>query len=352
MLALAPVPAPLWLIDVLHGLTFVLHTAAMNAMVGCAFALAICGPGREPVAATAARLLPPLISITVTLGVAPLLFLQLVHGERFYASSIHMAWPWLLALGGLIVGYYAAYACEGAARASRRPAAWVRVLPLASMLTFSFVLASNVALSEHPATLAALTAEPGWSLALAATHAPLRWVHEIVGAIALGSLVFVLLGASQEGEPGAALRRWGTRVLLLGTAVAVVLGIVQLLARPSAVAGATPGASLTVGIVSGLTTPLLVWRYARRPAAGLLVAAVATGFVTLTAKTVLRFAMRAKRLAAEGPVVAPETAPTLGPFLFFALCFVLALLALGWLLRVLGRMTPEGGALTVDRERS
>ena len=337
-LTLAPVPAPLPLVEFLHGLTFVLHTAAMNVMVACAFALALAGPRHQVVLRRAASLLPPAISITVTLGVAPLLFLQLVHGERFYASSIQMAWPWLLGLAGLILGYYAAYACEGRLRAAQLPSRGLRVLPLLSMLVFSFILASNVALSEHPRTLAGMDS-PGWHLALAATHAPLRWAHELVGAVALGSVVFLVLGARARDRDGAGteLMQWGVRVLLAGTALSVLLGVLQVVARPGAIGGAMSGAALTVGILSGLTTPWLAWRYLRRPGAALLAGVLATGLLTLSAKTVLRFSMRAHHLAAEGPVAPPDTTRAWGPFLLFAACLLLAVASLVWLLRMAGR---------------
>ncbi len=44
-MAAAPVPSPLWLITFLHGLTFVLHMAAMNILVASAFHLAT-APGK------------------------------------------------------------------------------------------------------------------------------------------------------------------------------------------------------------------------------------------------------------------------------------------------------------------
>ena len=228
MLLTVPVPSPPWLVDALHGLTFVLHTASMHVMVACAFAVAI---HRGAAAREGAQTLPVVMSLTITLGVAPLLFLQLIHGERFYASSIYMAWPWMLALIAVMGGYYAAYACEGRHRRQEAPGLLLRGVPFLGLLTFSFVLAANVTLSERPQLLAQIAASghaPGWITAMTDSGAPLRWAHEMVGAIALGSTWFVVRGIWDRDEKrGAALARFGLRVMIAFAASAGLLGLAK-----------------------------------------------------------------------------------------------------------------------------
>jgi hypothetical protein len=340
LLAAVPdVPAPLLLVDALHGLTFVLHTAAMNVMVALAFVLATARRDETDLQRTAAGLLPAAFSLTITLGVAPLLFLQLVHGERFYASSIQMAWPWIGVLFVLMAAYYAAYAAAGRLETGRPAARALRVLPLAGLLVFSFVLAANVSLSEHPEVLAAQPA-PGWNLALGATNAPLRWAHEILGAVAVGSLALFVLGAMRrrtEAAGAAALERRGLAILLGATAVVVVLGIVQVLARPADVGGGRAGASLGVGVLLGLALPLLAWRHARRPGRRSLGLVLGVALLLLVAKTVLRMAIRARRLEAAGGVEPPAVHTDVGPIVLFGVGLVALVICLAWLVRVLGR---------------
>ncbi|MGE0190498.1 MAG: hypothetical protein AB7T63_00515 [Planctomycetota bacterium] len=336
-LAAAPaVPAPLWLVDILHPLTLVLHFVAMNVLVAAAFVLATARAGEREMQRAAAGLLPPSFSMTVTLGVAPLLFLQLVHGERFYASSIHMAWPWIGVLFVLMGGYYAAYAVGGRLERGREASVALRALPFMALLVFSFVLAANVSLSEHPEAMAAL-GRPGWNLGLADTNVLLRWSHEIVGAIALGSLVFLVRGAFRrphDAELAASFDRRGLGVLVGATVVAVLLGVGQLLARPGDVGGARAGASLGIGIVLGLLVPFLAWRHVRRPSLRSLVLVLAAGVGVLVAKVLLRLAVRARRLAAAGIEPPPQADVDVGPIVLFAVMLLVAIGCMAWLVRV------------------
>ena len=56
-----------------------------------------------------AKKLPVLLPATITLGIAPLLFVQVLYGQFFYTSSILMAWPWFLVLVFLTTAYYGFY---------------------------------------------------------------------------------------------------------------------------------------------------------------------------------------------------------------------------------------------------
>ncbi|MGA1862819.1 hypothetical protein OWM07_08040 [Deferribacter thermophilus] len=49
------------------------------------------------------------ISLTVTTGVAPLLFLQVLYGQFFYSSSVLLSWKWLFVLLAIILAYYFYY---------------------------------------------------------------------------------------------------------------------------------------------------------------------------------------------------------------------------------------------------
>ncbi len=53
--------------------------------------------------------LPSLLALAINLGVAPLLFMQVIYGHLFYTSSIVMAVYWLVVIPLLIIGYYALY---------------------------------------------------------------------------------------------------------------------------------------------------------------------------------------------------------------------------------------------------
>jgi hypothetical protein len=116
-LSLIPVPDAIpvhwfWL-HLLLTLTTFLHFVAMNIMLGTGF-IAFSSPFWRsseimPLNAHIARTLPYSIAFTINLGVAPLLFLQVLYGQFLYTSSILMAVYWLSIVGLLIITYYAAY---------------------------------------------------------------------------------------------------------------------------------------------------------------------------------------------------------------------------------------------------
>ena len=65
--------------------------------------------------------MPVALSFAITLGVAPLLFVQVLFGHLLYSSSIVMAGWWFAIIPLLIVGYYAAYGVAFKFDGARRP---------------------------------------------------------------------------------------------------------------------------------------------------------------------------------------------------------------------------------------
>jgi hypothetical protein len=89
-----PLPAPYWIFKLLLIVTFILHIVVMNFMFGGGF-LAALARFRSKKDENYARLfkalakkIPNLLPATITLGVAPLLFLQVIYGQFFYTSTI------------------------------------------------------------------------------------------------------------------------------------------------------------------------------------------------------------------------------------------------------------------------
>ncbi len=110
-----PLPGPFWVFKLLLMVTFFLHILVMNAMLGGAV-LALPPAGARAATRigagcswTCAGKMPALLAATITLGIAPLLFVQVLYGQFFYTSSILMAWPWFLLLVFLVLAYYGLY---------------------------------------------------------------------------------------------------------------------------------------------------------------------------------------------------------------------------------------------------
>ena len=108
-----PLPAPAALLHFLMTFTWLLHLLAMNALLGgllITLWLRLKG-GTENLAMAdrLAKVTPSLVAAAVTLGVAPLLFIQVLFGQFIFTSSILMGWGWFSIVIVLIFAYYGTY---------------------------------------------------------------------------------------------------------------------------------------------------------------------------------------------------------------------------------------------------
>ena len=96
-------------------LTYYLHLIAVGIMfgTGVSMTLGYFKAKREkqwiPFAVRMSKILPFSIAFAINLGVAPLLFIQVLYGNFFYTASILVGIPWLLLILLLIFAYYSAY---------------------------------------------------------------------------------------------------------------------------------------------------------------------------------------------------------------------------------------------------
>lgn len=125
-----PFPVPVWFIKTFLIVGFLTHLLPMSIvfagqplaaffllmsklMGGKACSLSQQGGGCAAYARRTANELvghlPVILSVAITQGIVPLLFLQLLYGPLYYTSSIIIAWPWLAIVPLLIVMYYGLY---------------------------------------------------------------------------------------------------------------------------------------------------------------------------------------------------------------------------------------------------
>jgi hypothetical protein len=237
-----PLPAPYWVFKLLLVVTFTLHIVAMNFMLG-GMVLALAGRwsgSRERanrLFTDVATKLPSLLPATVTLGVAPLLFLQVIYGQFFYTSSVLIAWPWLLLLVMLTIAYYGLYYVSF--RTHRRAGAGRGVL-LASFLLIAaigFLFTNNLTLSQTPSAWATkYFADPsGWNLNLSEPTLAPRYLHFFTAAVAVGGLLLMLLAyfkRESEADYRQYVFRFGGRAFEFATMAQFAVGFWFLLSLP------------------------------------------------------------------------------------------------------------------------
>jgi hypothetical protein len=265
-----PLPAPYWVFKLLLVVTFVLHILAMNSMLGGAV-LAVAAKARTRKDKYAGRLffdiakkLPALLPATITLGVAPLLFVQVLYGQYFYTSSVIVAWPWLLVLAMLTVAYYGFY--FAASRNQERPGRAGAVLLWSTVLiaAIGFIYSNNMMLSQTPAAWRTkYFGDPsGWNLNLAEPTLLPRYLHFFTAAVAVGGLLLAALALvkwERDGGYARYLFRFGGRAFLFATMAQFAIGFWFVVSLPRDIAmlfmgdNAVATVLFGVGIGSGLS---------------------------------------------------------------------------------------------------
>ncbi|MEW5795312.1 MAG: hypothetical protein AB1772_03030 [Candidatus Zixiibacteriota bacterium] len=321
--------APLWLINVLHIVTLSLHLIAMNFLFG---GLAVILLGRikqrwqNPAVLRYVKLLPTAMAATITLGVAPLLFLQLVYHRQAYSAGIVSGWFWLFIIPVVILAYYFLYGAAFTKTPEKHNGRYL----LVSLLCFvyvSLVYSTVFALAENPELCrTAYAANPG-----GLTINPdigswiFRWLHMITGAITVGGLFVGWVGKDDD-----AVYRTGKLFFTWGFATASVFGMIYLFTLGEHLLGLmrTPAIwALTVGIV--LSAGSLHFFYKRR--------FVWAGIMVMLSVLMMVYTRHHVRLLHLADEFEPSTLPIRTQwsiFLVFLVCFVAALGLVWYMLKL------------------
>ncbi|MCE1229616.1 MAG: hypothetical protein LWX11_09055 [Firmicutes bacterium] len=206
-----PLPLPPGLFKALLVVTGMLHLLAVNLAVGGALVLSVHAlRGRSSDREWVARLvplLPPAITFAITLGVAPLLFLQLLYGDFFYTASVLMAAPWLAFIALLMLGYALVYRFVKGASIRGRSG----LMGMLLLLGVGFLWVSVTTLSLRPdlwAAQAAAAPHGGWIRVVDASLWP-RFLHMVTGFAAVAGLLLALWGGWRgHGEARRAGLHW------------------------------------------------------------------------------------------------------------------------------------------------
>lgn len=364
-----PLPGPVWLLQALLLVGFLLHVLAMNVILGGSV-LGVVSAVRarrderhRRLARTLAGWLPPAFALTVTFGVVPLLFLQALHGHLFYASSALVAGPWLAVIALVIAAYYAAYTHDlrfERLRAGARVAVTAAVAVV--LLVVAAIYVSNLTLMHAPAAFRAVhAADPaGLRLWFADPMAPPRYLHMVFGALATAALATAWYGdrvrrraaaaGGADAEWGAWCKRHGVRWFLVTLIVEIALGLWFVMALPRETMLAFMGRDplLTALFAVSLLLAVGMVGHAALAASRSLTPLLGMYLVMLALMVVLRDLVRGHILTPTGAFATGASAPQWGLIALFGVVFVAGLALTAWLLRRVarewgGRSAPASG---------
>jgi hypothetical protein len=347
-----PIPAPAWFFLLLDNLLFFIHILLINVVVGgCLLALFLRdAPGpdeRQGVGSPLTGKLPLVLPFAITVGVAPLLFMQVVFGTFFYSSSILMANYWIAVIPLLILAYYGIYLhARQAERFPRgaRAALWVATL---FFLGIAFIYVNNLTLMLQPERWTAYYGSRGGALLNLADRTLFpRYLHFVTASVAVASLVCAGIWQRRfaKGERGAeAKRRRYLRWVALATGTEMIVGFWFFASLPSALAvqfmGRDPVKSLILlaGGLTGIGVLVTAWRDKWRPT--LIQLALTIGLMVIT-----RAQLRELYLA---PYFQPDKLPLnpqYGVLGLFIVVLIVGLLVIGYMVRLAFTPAGPGGA--------
>lgn len=313
-------PAPPELLIFLFGLTFVLHLVFLGLLVAGLWARAGAEWGKR-----SAYLIEPLhragvmgFSTTITAGVAPLLFVQVLYGKYFYSSSISIGYPWLSIIAYLLVGFYSLYLWRWRWEKSGGPSGWGKfyvILSMAAVYAIAFTYSWNHLLS--------LSIRP-WADVISHFDATHRLFGYGGGAAVASGAWGLWAGHSWRGDRTPP--RGASIALVLGAILLAIWGMTSDFAAGSWGYGGWGGIQLgaLLSLVAGLLGFMKKITLARW--ASFLAAAVA-----LVGLTLQRESYRLMMLTGDYNVADETIRSQWGPFVMFGLVFVLGIATLVWL---------------------
>ncbi len=301
----------------LYLVTFALHVVLISYVVaGTAYALVQALRRREdPIAERARDLLPFMLGLGITAGVAPLLFLQLLYQRQFYTANLLLGPRWGAVVPALIVGFYALYLAKatGVMR-------WRRVALAIALVCFTFVAWSwselHLVMQDQPAWRSMYAAGDRFYAQSGVLPRLLLWL----GAMAT---LFATLAAWWAAAPD----RRRLAVIAISGRIVSALAIGLLVAADAAVISAAHGWLYV--LVGAVAAELIGWAWTwRAPDGAGLSFVTGAGTAALIAAVVVR---EAPRLAAiEAPRAAALEA---AGFPVFALTALLGVGLIAWIVR-------------------
>jgi len=348
----AGIPGPAWLFHFLLVLTFFLHLLFLNLTVGGTLLALVSrlrssGDPGDPRGVLAGRLVAVNtygISLTITTGVAPLLFMQVLYHQFFYSATILLGGAWFSLLIALAVGYYAVYVFKirGSSSSGSGSSVWLGIAAVMFLLIAAIQVSVNLAGSQ-PGLWQRLAANP-WSVVTDPSFVP-RLLHFVLAGVAFAALVALWWAVrkareGQEVELNSAIAAHSLQWVLWVTLAQVLDGILLLLLLPRPVLGSLMqgGAAmlLPLGLAVALGVGLLVMiARVQKPVdqASLISGVLATALVVIAVMSITRHQVRQLYLLSATELPKLEVAPGIGNFLLFAVILVLALATVAYMVR-------------------
>ncbi|MFQ5880993.1 MAG: hypothetical protein ACE5I9_00785 [Candidatus Methylomirabilales bacterium] len=356
-----PIPGPVWLLKGLLVLTFLLHLVPMNLVLGgsvFAFLSHLRSRGSRPNAAhhrqlveRLAHVFPVAMALTITTGIAPLLFLQVLYGQLFFSAAILMAWLWLSVLALMLVGYYGFYWQAYGLEVLGPRARWLAGVLAATFLLIAFLFVNNMGMLQNPSLWKRLYLANPHGVHLYVLHdvslIP-RYLHFLLGALALFALLVAGIGIEARRRDQA-FGKWaatyGARWFVGVTFLQLFVGTWFLWSQPDRVRGAFLGGTqedtlLLIVAVAFALGALMALAQPRELATSRFWLGAGCITVTVTLMAIIRQRIRTGWLQPYFRTDTLQESSQWGAVILFSLMLAIGLGITGWMLWQFHRKGP------------
>jgi hypothetical protein len=194
-----PLPAPVWLLKLLHIVTLSLHFVAVEMLLGGLLLAVLLSLFRSsPLSLTTARALARRLTVVMTfvinLGVPPLLFAQVLYGRALYTSSVLIGLYWISIIGILMLTYWLLYRFSARLEAGKS-AWWVGLSAWLLAGLIARLLSTNMTLMLRPEVWRSMYSASAMGAYLPSGDPTLtpRWLLMMAGGLFIGGLWLMYL---------------------------------------------------------------------------------------------------------------------------------------------------------------
>ena len=337
------IPAPSVLFLVLDILLFTVHILLINMLLGSGLITIFTGMKKgdnghlTTLHDPAVNKIPILFAMGINMGVAPLLFIQVVYGHLFYTSSVLMAFYWILVIPFLILAYYGAYIHWRKYDISgplSKTALWIMAF---MVLYIGFMMVNNNTLMVQPQKwVAYFENRDGTILNLNDPALIPRYLHFVTASIAVGGLFLAILWARFEKKSG---NETGSKVkssleiFAWATIIQILIGCWFLIALPQDIMMKFMGKHLpatillVVGILNALGAAFTALKGKLRPTIFMTV-------ITILAMVINRQLLRNFYLENVFQLKSLQLVPQYGVMILFLVILVVGLAVVGYMMKI------------------
>jgi hypothetical protein len=194
-----PLPAPIWLLKLLHIVTLALHFVAVEMLLGGLLLAVVLSlfrgsPSSLVTARALARRLTVVMTYVINLAVPPLLFAQVLYGRALYTSSVLIGLYWISIIGLLTLTYWLLYRFSARLEAGKS-AWWVGLIAWLLAGSIARLLSTNMTLMLRPEVWRDMYSASGAGAYLPTGDPTLepRWLLMMAGGLFIGGLWMVYL---------------------------------------------------------------------------------------------------------------------------------------------------------------